>query len=154
MTWKFSPSNYFEEEKEISHSDYTMTISDGVVQAKIDFTTYEANPYMRQKLNDYLNDRLLGVELQTHRAYNMSKSMITRVYPDGHTDLLIEPDTGELVCSVGTPDTHDFKRRIDKGERLGKLITAGITTQICNHSWRATGITTFLENGGAIGLPM
>jgi site-specific recombinase XerD len=27
---------------------------------------------------------------------------------------------------------------------------AGITTQICNHSWRATGITNFLENGGAI----
>jgi integrase/recombinase XerD len=27
---------------------------------------------------------------------------------------------------------------------------AGITTQICNHSWRATGITIFLENGGAI----
>ena len=27
---------------------------------------------------------------------------------------------------------------------------AGITTQICNHSWRATGITVFLENGGAI----
>jgi site-specific recombinase XerD len=27
---------------------------------------------------------------------------------------------------------------------------AEITTQICNHSWRATGITNFLENGGAI----
>lgn len=27
---------------------------------------------------------------------------------------------------------------------------AGITTQICNHSWRTTGITNFLENGGAI----
>jgi site-specific recombinase XerD len=27
---------------------------------------------------------------------------------------------------------------------------AGITTQICNHSWRATGITNFLENRGAI----
>jgi hypothetical protein len=27
---------------------------------------------------------------------------------------------------------------------------AGITTAICNHSWRATGITNFLENGGAI----
>jgi site-specific recombinase XerD len=27
---------------------------------------------------------------------------------------------------------------------------AGITTQICNHSWRATGITNFLENGGAV----
>lgn len=27
---------------------------------------------------------------------------------------------------------------------------AGITTAICNHSWPATGITVFLENGGAI----
>jgi integrase/recombinase XerD len=27
---------------------------------------------------------------------------------------------------------------------------AGITTAICNHSWRATGITNFLENGGAV----
>jgi integrase/recombinase XerD len=27
---------------------------------------------------------------------------------------------------------------------------AGVTTAICNHSWRATGITNFLENGGAI----
>jgi integrase/recombinase XerD len=27
---------------------------------------------------------------------------------------------------------------------------AGATTAICNHSWRATGITNFLENVGAI----
>ena len=27
---------------------------------------------------------------------------------------------------------------------------AGVTTAICNHTWRASGITVFLENGGAI----
>ncbi len=27
---------------------------------------------------------------------------------------------------------------------------AGIRTAICNHTWRATGITNFLENGGAL----
>ena len=27
---------------------------------------------------------------------------------------------------------------------------AGVTTAICNHSWRASGITVFLENGGSI----
>jgi integrase/recombinase XerD len=27
---------------------------------------------------------------------------------------------------------------------------AGVTTAVCNHSWRASGITVFLENGGAI----
>jgi site-specific recombinase XerD len=40
------------------------------------------------------------------------------------------------------PDAWDMLQRRAK--------KAGITTQICNHSWRATGITTFLENGGAI----
>jgi site-specific recombinase XerD len=28
--------------------------------------------------------------------------------------------------------------------------SAGISTAACNHTFRATGITTFLENGGAI----
>lgn len=27
---------------------------------------------------------------------------------------------------------------------------AGVTTAVCNHSWRASGITVFLENGGSI----
>jgi site-specific recombinase XerD len=40
------------------------------------------------------------------------------------------------------PDAWDMLQRRAK--------KAGVTTAICNHSWRATGITTFLENGGAI----
>ena len=31
-----------------------------------------------------------------------------------------------------------------------RATAAGITTAACNHTFRATGITTFLENGGAI----
>jgi integrase/recombinase XerD len=27
---------------------------------------------------------------------------------------------------------------------------AGITTQVCNHTFRGTGITAYLENGGAL----
>ena len=27
---------------------------------------------------------------------------------------------------------------------------AGLDTYICNHTWRGTGITTYLENGGAL----
>jgi integrase/recombinase XerD len=51
--------------------------------------------------------------------------------------------TGTLTENRLTqPDAWDMLQRRAK--------KAGITTQICNHSWRATGITTFLENGGAI----
>ena len=27
---------------------------------------------------------------------------------------------------------------------------AGLDTHICNHTWRGTGITTYLENGGSL----
>jgi integrase/recombinase XerD len=51
--------------------------------------------------------------------------------------------TGTLTENrMSQPDAWDMLQRRAK--------KAGITTQICNHSWRATGITTFLENGGAI----
>lgn len=65
LEWKFSPRDYFEEVIEISRQDYTMTIADGQVHAKIDSAIYEANADMRQELHDALNDRFLGVQLVT-----------------------------------------------------------------------------------------
>lgn len=51
--------------------------------------------------------------------------------------------TGKLTENRMTqPDAWNMLQRRAK--------KAGITTAICNHSWRATGITVFLENGGAI----
>jgi integrase/recombinase XerD len=51
--------------------------------------------------------------------------------------------TGTLTeRRLAQPDAWDMLQRRAK--------KAGITTQICSHSWRATGITTFLENGSAI----
>jgi Phage integrase family len=51
--------------------------------------------------------------------------------------------TGTLTENRLTqPDAWDMLQRRAK--------KAGISTAICNHSWRATGITNFLENGGAI----
>lgn len=51
--------------------------------------------------------------------------------------------TGQLTENrMRQPDAWSMLQRRAK--------KAGITTAICNHSWRATGITVFLENGGAI----
>lgn len=134
LEWKFSPPNYFEETIEISRHDYTMTISDGAVQAKIDSAIYEANPSMRQELHDSLNDRYLGVQLLTHRAYDLSKSTMTRVHPDGRRDIFIAPEPGRIVLSGGTVDIRitdkdgnvisDSKRdRIEKKKSLAELVT-------------------------------
>jgi site-specific recombinase XerD len=51
--------------------------------------------------------------------------------------------TGQLTQTrMSQPDAWRMLQRRAK--------KAGVMTQICNHSWRATGITVFLENGGAI----
>lgn len=63
-----------------------------------------------------------------------------------------------------TPDTAPFKhkprRRIASGERMTQAMTwemvqrraerAGIKTAVCNHTFRAAGITAYLKNGGTI----
>lgn len=135
LEWNFSPPDYFEEALEISRGDYTMTIADGKVHAKIDSLIYEADPSMRRVLHDALNDRFLGVQLLTHRAYELSSSTMARVHADGHRDIFMEAEPGRFVISGNAVDFQvidkdgnvisDSKRdRIDKKKRLAELVTA------------------------------
>ena len=112
-----------------------MTIADGQVHAKIDSAIYEAKPEMRAELHDALNDRFLGVQLLTHRAYELSRPNVTRVHPDGREDYFKEPETARLAVSGSTPDLRvtgqngnvvaDSKRdRIEKKKSLAELIAA------------------------------
>ncbi|MBI2883934.1 MAG: hypothetical protein HYY11_08525 [Candidatus Methylomirabilis oxyfera] len=134
LEWNFSPPDYFEEPLEISRQDYTMTIADGKVQAKIDSAIYEANPSMRRSLHDALNDRFLGVQLLTHRAYEPSKSTMTQVHPDGHRDIFMEAEPGHIVIAGNAVDIQvidkdgnvisDSKRdRIEKKKSLAELVS-------------------------------
>ena len=135
LEWKFSPSDYFEETIEISRQDYTMTIADGQAHAKIDSAIYEADPAMRQRFHDALNDRFLGVQLLTYRAYELSRSTMTRVHPDCRRDIFIEPEPAQIVVSGGTAYTQitdkdgnviaDSKRdRIEKKKSLAELVSS------------------------------
>jgi hypothetical protein len=110
LEWNFLPPDYFEERIEISRHDYTMIIADGNVQAKIDSPVYESDPSMRQRLHDALNDRFLGVQLLSHRAYQLSKPTMTRVHPDGRKDYFMEAEPGRYNYS-GSP--VDFQSRTD-----------------------------------------
>src|ERR687898_617078 len=104
LEWNFLPPDYFEEPIEISRHDYTMIIANGNVEAKIDSLVYEADPSMRQRLHDALNDRFLGVQLLSHRAYQRSKPKMTRVHPDGRKDFFMEAEPGRFVISGNSVD--------------------------------------------------
>src|SRR5262249_28813581 len=133
LEWNFSPPDYFEEPIEISRHDYTMIIADGNVQAKIESPVYEADPSMRQRLHDVLNDWFLGVQLLSHRAYQLSKPKMTRVHPDGRRDLFLEPETGRFdyfgsAVDFRVADRHgnvisDSRQdRIEKEKTLAELV--------------------------------
>ena len=60
-----------------------------------------------------------------------------------------------LFRTARRQDRHLDREPHDANPMRGSMLQrrakkAGVTTAICNHSWRATGITIFLENGGAI----
>jgi hypothetical protein len=133
LEWNFLPPDYFEEPIEISRHDYTMIIADGNVKAKIDSPVYEADPSMRQRLHDALNDRFLGGQLLSHRAYQLSKPTMTRLHPDGRKDFFIEPEPGRYKIS-GSPvdfrvtDRHgnvisdSREDRIERKKSLAELV--------------------------------
>ena len=69
------------------------------------------------------------------RAYNQSKTPFVFVTIDRKTKALSD-------CPLSQSNAYVMVRKRAK--------EAGIKTQICNHTFRATGITTFLENNGTL----
>jgi hypothetical protein len=110
--WSFTPPDYFEVPIEIVRDDYTLKIAHGKAEARLASAAYEGNPSIRQILHEGLNDRFLGVQLLTHRAYELSHSTMTRVHPDGRKDVFLEV---EPACIVITGHPVDFQVRDKDG---------------------------------------
>jgi hypothetical protein len=110
-----------------------VAIADGQVHAKIDSTMYETKPDMRERLHEALNDRFLGVQLLTHRTYELSRPEVARVHPDGHRDIFGQLEEAFVVTSsldFRVPDKDgnviaDSKRdRVEKKKRFAELIAS------------------------------
>lgn len=134
LEWKFSPPDYFEAPIELSRDDYALTIAEGKAAARIDSMVYAANPSMRAALHDALNDRFLGVQLLTHKAYALSTSTMTRVHPDGRKDVYLEVEPARIVVTAHPVDFQvrdkngniiaDSRRdRIEKKKSLAELVS-------------------------------
>jgi hypothetical protein len=133
--WTFTPSDYFEAPIEIERDDYKLKIADGKAEARMDSATYDANPSIRQTLHDGLNDRFLGVQLLTHRAYELSRSTKIRLHSDGRRDMFLEVEPARIVITGNPVDfqlrdkngniVSDSKRdRIEKKRSLADLVSA------------------------------
>lgn len=132
LEWTFSPPDYFEEAVVIKRDTYTMTIDNGKVEARIDPDAYGQEHQMRDKLYRALNNRFLGVQVLSHKPYELSKASMYRLRPDGRRDVTIFPESVLAIASVGIPDivvrdrdgniVSDSRReRIEKKKDLAEL---------------------------------
>jgi hypothetical protein len=132
LEWTYSPPNYFEEPIHISRNEYEMIIDHGRVEAKIKPESYDKNHKMRETLQAALNDRFLGVQLLTHKPYELSKASMYRLHPDGRKDITIFPNPCIIRVSTSTPDivikdkngnitSNSRKDRIEKKREIADL---------------------------------
>jgi hypothetical protein len=132
LEWKFSPPDYFEEVIHIDRETYSIIIENGRIEARIDPTAYDQEHKMRDELHEALNDRFLGVQLLTHKQYELSKASMHRQYPDGRKEVTIFPEPIVMTMTVGSPDIivknkdgniiADTRRdRIEKKKELAEL---------------------------------
>lgn len=133
LDWTFTPPDYFEEIIVIKRNMYTMTIDNGKVEARIGPTIYDKEPNMRNILHDELNDRFLGVQLMTYKAYTLSKASMHRLHSDGRKDitifseLFVNPNTFfpfDIVTNDkdGNVVSDSRKDRIDKKKKFAELV--------------------------------
>jgi hypothetical protein len=139
LEWTFSPHDYFEQVIEITGQGYTMMIgNDGHAQAKIESSLYEANPDIREIMQNDLKSRFLGVQLLTYRPYKLSDSKRTRLHPGGRKDYFIEPKTAHFATTFYDVDTKIIKDgnvvadskqdRIEEKKRYAELVASCRTT--------------------------
>ena len=132
LEWKFSPPDYFEEPIHIKRDDYVMTISNGTVEARIRPELYDKDQSIRDRLHSSLNDRFLGVQLFSHKPYELSKASMYRLHRDGRKDVTIFPEPILITVSMGEPDiivkdkdenviSDSRQERIQKKQELAEL---------------------------------
>jgi hypothetical protein len=132
LEWKFSPPDYFEEVIHIDRETYSIIIENGRIEARIDPTAYDQEHRMRDELHEALNDRFLGVQLLTHKQYELSNASMYRLYPDGHKDVTLFPEPIVMTMTIDSTDiivknnegnivTDTRRDRIQKKKKLAEL---------------------------------
>ena len=82
LSWAYSPTDYFEAPIRLVRDAYAIWIADGKVEVRVEASLYDQDPQLRDALRDAVNDWFLGARLASHRAYELSGPVVTRVYFD------------------------------------------------------------------------
>ena len=132
IKWTFTPPDYFEESIHLKYDDIELWIEEGEIKAELVEDEYGKVKIVREKLHESLNNRFLGVQVITHKPYELSKASIESLNPDGGVILYAEANIGgtsfmsstgfTLVAGDGNIIVDKRKERIEKIYNFADLV--------------------------------
>jgi hypothetical protein len=123
LEWTFGPSDYFEVPIRVDRNDYTLDIGSGVIKAVLSADTFDADQSIRERVHDSILDRMYGIQLLTHRSFELSKPRVTRVRQDGSRDIFVQLEGSTITVSGGTVDltVTDSNARVLRDTKCERL---------------------------------
>lgn len=100
LEWKYSPQNYFEEPILVKQIGFELSISDGVVLARVDPLFYSQKPKSREYLTKLIESRFQAVQLMSHKDFNLSKPCRSDLRKDGGKNVFLEVEPIVVKTSV------------------------------------------------------
>jgi len=100
VEWTYSPPDYFEKRFRIDNEQYELTIQNGKVEAIINAEHGDPRPELRDQLTTYLRFMFIGIQLISHKPYELSRSSVYCSHPDGKRVIFLEPEPIVATTSV------------------------------------------------------
>jgi hypothetical protein len=97
LRWTYSPEEFFEEPLAFRLLGCEITINPGIVVATINLSTLESDPKLRSRVEAHVTNTFLGVQVQSHVRFELSKPTVAHLNADGSKGIVIECEPGHLV---------------------------------------------------------
>ncbi|MBE9526577.1 MAG: hypothetical protein IME94_06335 [Proteobacteria bacterium] len=125
LEWKYSPENYFEEFIPINGKGFDLSISNGIVTAKIEPLFHSENPDIKKNLTNLIENRFLTVQVMSHKDFTLSKPSRSDLRKDGGKNVFAEAEFScisilSMSADVITQDKDGKIVSSTKHDRLDK----------------------------------
>jgi hypothetical protein len=131
VRWTFMPADFFEAQLTLTHSGYELRIEPGTIVATIEKSSLDEDPTLRASVEAYVSNMFLGVQVQTHLAFDLSRPTVMNIDADGARGHVIECEPGRAVASGSRVDLRYTREdgsivdsraeRIQRKQWLGRL---------------------------------
>lgn len=98
LRWTYTPEEFFEEPFTVTYSGREISIQNGIVVATITLSSLENDPTVRTNVESQVASIFLGVQVQSHIRFELSKPTVTILNGDGTRGTVIECEPGHAVC--------------------------------------------------------